>query len=436
MPNSKINRLDVEQRIEKFPVRFQRYSFISKYSYCVKQSLACVRALIFGDSSGKEPYTWEMASFAMLSMLVPELDVASDLDERHALKLVNFIRSYQWVVFDVPYERLVPQLIIAQQYQFKMLPQILAERYHYFFTYRHDRPEEDGTYFDVDNIVIRKVGVHGTALLDFFFLVLLSAVADKPFDEMIPPIAAALKSSVRPPFYVLMDSLALSREEFQEIQRNFNAQSIHGYFLARNMLEENPFVRIGQKTYLPVVSFALTAVTNRMILRITAHDEKTRNLLGKHVMESYVLHILRESGCYDEVHQECEYRVRGELRLSPDALVLKENLILVIDCKLSQPPFILRSLQAEDSQRIAKRYGEYIAQVYNRICDLPLYAQNAPNSRRHVFGLIVVLEDSFVARGLIYDAAFQVLGRLSNEDRMFIRRQIHLIGLYELERYC
>jgi len=188
---------DIKLKIRKFPVRFKRYSFLSKYSYCVRQSLASLRALINLDSSGKDPYAWEMASFAMLSVLMQELDVASELEEHDARKLVNFIRTNQWLVFDVPFERWIPQTMIAQQYQFQMRPQILAERYHYFFTYRHPEPEEDGTVFDVDEIIYKKVKVHGESLLDFFFLVLLSAVSNKPFDEMIPPIAAALKDGVR-----------------------------------------------------------------------------------------------------------------------------------------------------------------------------------------------------------------------------------------------
>lgn len=427
---------DIKLKIRKFPVRFKRYSFLSKYSYCVRQSLASLRALINLDSSGKDPYTWEMASFAMLSMLMQELDVASELEEHEARKLVNFIRTNQWLVFDVPVERWIPQTMIAQQYQFQMRPQILAERYHYFFTYRHSEPEEDGTVFDVDEIIYKKVKVHGESLLDFFFLVLLSAVSNKPFDEMIPPIAAALKDGVRPPFYVLMKELSLTREEFQKVQQEFNDKSTYGYFLSRNMLEENPFVKIGDKTYLPAAPFALTAVTNRMILRITAHDEKVRKLLGKHTMEGYVLSILKQSNCYDVVHAERTYCVKGEQRLSPDAMIVKDGEALVIDCKLSQPPFALRCLKDDDAQKMASRYGEYVAQVYRRIADLPIYEPTFVGEREKIFGLVVVFEDSFVARSRVYDLAYRELGNLKETDREFIRSHIHVIGLYELERYC
>jgi hypothetical protein len=159
-------------------------------------------------------------------------------------------------------------------------------------------------------------------------------------------------------------------------------------------------------------------------------------VIGKEVIQNYLLYILKQSQSYDEVIEEFTY-IKGKGKLdTPDVLCRKGSCCLLFDSKSSVPKLSLREFDDDSINITIEQYSKNVIQLYERINDFFLYNPfcDADIVKRDIFGIVVLFEDSYVPRRLIYEA---VRTRLNLTDDCveyeFIKSHIKVVDLKEVE---
>lgn len=235
-----------------------------------------------------------------------------------------------------------------------------------------------------------------------------------------------------------MDMFATDRDEFATRQLMLFELSTDGYFNAINLLEERPFIKMGDKSFLPLPYLLHIAAARNLFDRLMAPNDESRAKIGGPLMEKYVYELLVRSSCYDSVCREFKYRVVRSERLSPDIMVQSLGTYVFFEVKLSEAPIAIRQMPPGMVEKLRMAYANWIYQLFSRIKELCAgVARHMANpAREGTYGVVVVHEDAYLLRDDIYEECFNMHPKLSEDDKEFIRRRISLTGLYTIEQYC
>lgn len=414
---------DNQAAIQKFPVAFKRFRFEDKYRRSVIWSLQSIRWS--GDLDSREgsiPFPWEVSLFAMLSMFGEE-ETARPMNYRESVKLMNFIRNNMFMFFDADIRCHLPTALAAVEYRYQYNFKILLQRFLYFFKFQNSE-------LDMPLEILSRLGVAADALIDLAFLLVALGFNGVPFEVFGQTIQSSPDCFFSGEMIDALKALSIPKQEFSTLQQEHFGKSPRGYFLARNVLDEHPFILVDDKYFLPAPHLAVLASTYGALSRITRENNPLCSRIGKYVQEPYLLKLFQNASCYQSVSGEIKYGSHKSSD-SPDVIACDEDFCLLIDSKFSRPSFKIRDLTIAQAKEAAEKYSEYVKQLFKQLSLRSQYLDREFDDE-HVFGLIVVFEDSLVFREFVYDA----VSRDFPDDIDYIKRHIHIVPLQEVEKFC
>lgn len=281
-------------------------------------------------------------------------------------------------------------------------------------------------------MIKERFNTSGKSLIDICVLSIILGVNRMPFEQFGWVVQEKGGGYFSAEFIDTLKLLSIGIDEFRRLQEKYFEKSTYDYFLARNVLEEKPFVVNHDGKYLlPAPHLVVQAATHGILSQLTKGNDQICADIGKEIQEAYLLRIFQFAGCYKIVKGEVCYSKDGRAADSPDVMLEHDNVCVLIDSKFARPSLRLRDLTLKTAQELAMRLSDYICQIHKRIKERESYLEHAYPDES-VFGLVVVFEDSLVIRDFVYE---QVAKRYPS-DIDYIKRHIHIVGLDEIEKYC
>ena len=234
----------------------------------------------------------------------------------------------------------------------------------------------------------------------------------------------------------------ISREEYVQLQREFvdKSNDLYKYVYSIRPSYQYAFVSADQVFYFPLPHLIIQNVTSSLMYRITEGDDQVRKDIGKYIWEKYILDIFNEAGVYDEIYPEQKYFYAGSTALSPDVLARQGKNILFTDSKSTVPPMGIRILKEDAFEKHIDIVAEHVRKLYNQINRFGHYNPfkgEVSKNKCDYWGVIVVLEDSFVSRDLYCARAREMLKKeISDAEYEWMRTHIKVASLYDIEHIC
>jgi hypothetical protein len=183
-------------------------------------------------------------------------------------------------------------------------------------------------------------------------------------------------------------------------------------------------------------------VTESLLTRATVDNALLREQIGKEVAQSYIEKIFKDSEIYEEVLPETAYYVRKNKIDSPDILIKQGDNFCFIDTKLSSPKLEIRKFNKEEIEKTTARYAKNIIQMYKRITEFSKgfyypFSNKIDVNKDNLFGIVALLEDSYISRRVIYEEVCKQLKIDSeSEEAMFIKSHISITNFRDLELFA
>lgn len=428
-----VNRAESSiQALIKLPVKFKRYSFISKSCYCSYMSMSLFKNWMETGNifDSKEPYPWELSVFTMLAMLDGEYQ-NNEMTQKEASRLLLILRKNQYGVCTVEnVDKLFAYDVAMVQIKYQMNVFLLRERYVYFFSFV-------SSVLNMKEQIKKKVGVSSDVIIETLLLIICAANDGKLFEDILAKLVCCVGLKPTKDFLDLLKRFSLPRAEYARLQRekiNIANNLGRGCVASYNLLERYPFIVEDNITYLPNMYLGMFALTDKLLNQITEGDNNLRSLIGKEVVESYVFNIIKKAGVYASVRHETMYGSGGKESRSPDVCVEHRGKVLFLELKLCQPSMALHNLEEKDSEKLIDRYVAYLLKFIKHISERDKYLMTKYDND-NVYGLLVLYEDSFIFRCYIFDKLKKSL-KGEDIDPEWLRSNVHIVGLYEIERFA
>jgi|GEM_PF-2342017 len=222
-----------------------------------------------------------------------------------------------------------------------------------------------------------------------------------------------------------------------EVRSYYNKIKSTNYLNSVKPFWRTPYIKYGNKHYLACPHLLYRSVTDAMIFRLTENDDKLRALFGKNCLEDYISHLCEKSHQFDEVCKEVEYFVGKDRKHSSDVLVRKGGNAILFESKAYVPETKLRYLNKESIEKSIELISDSIVQLYKQVFydfDSFYYPFKVKCNIKKIYGIAILMEDSFVRRESVYLAAKSKL-----EDEGFtvcleeLTSKIIVASLYDLE---
>lgn len=417
----------------------KRYSFESKISICNQYS----RKLIdeSGDLNIKDMlnsiFPWELETFLLLCIkATPEYndETFNGKNEKVFLKMINAIRNYEhpslyekhedvsFADYFIPATGLV-QFDIQEPKHYKMF------RYNYIFTYTNEK-------IDMKKIFKDFYGISYDEFLDLgFYLILLYGSQIK--------IERNIFERLHSKFKIVFEQLSISIEDYKKRLDKITSRE-EDYLSCLRPSYTYPFLKKGNSIYLPLPHLIGRAVTSSLLYRLTEGNDALRQIVGKEVLEHYLVSILSEAKAYDEIYSEKEYiAAQHTLEKTLDAMVRVGRDFLFLDCKMAVPSIGIRTYNENSHINEIGRLAENVEQIYKHLrIKLPKHKGYNPFIGSpaididNLWGITVVLEDSFIRRNIVYDKAAERLGLSKDSiDYRWLVNHIKVASMYDIERF-
>lgn len=419
---------------DKLLVILKRYLFEEKMrilQYFSKQIMDINGIKLKND----QPMAWELETFLLFAVKADEYQTKDFRGKNinQFIEMINCIKNYQHPVLTskVNTIKFADFLLIALgsiQFDLQSFNIYKYYRYNYFFTYiskEVNMKEEFNNKFNVDYNSFLKLG----STLSFFCS--LKVNLDSKILQYIV-LKYAKTTSL----------LMLSREEFkQEIDKFSN--NIDDYLYCVRPSYIYPFIEYNGIASLPLPHCVTRAITDSLLYRLTDSNEKLRTLFGKNVLEDYLFEIIDKSNLFDEVLKEKIYKKgRNNLKTS-DVMCRKNNDYIFFESKSTVPYAKTRCLEEKFINQEINKISDSVIQLFKQIyLDFKqIYNffetdKNITFDYNNRFGIVVLLEESYIRRELIYkDVAKKLNINNNNEIYHWIINHIKVCNLYDIERY-
>lgn len=331
----------------------------------------------------------EIETFVLNSIVVSEYK-RNIMTDKQFNDVMNAIRNYHPPVC---YEKLntdhlkwVLPTMGAVQFESQQYSFFRLYRHHYLFSYINNN-------VNVNELFIKKFGKsfdeYAAVVLTFQLLLAKKMLVEwKQYWQKI---------AIKEPWFI--QNLKITRNEYiQELSQFAKSNSDYRYCLRPSY--SYPFIEYNGDIYLPTPHLLIQSITTAMMNRMTYENNRLREMIGKNACEEYLFKIVYDSGLFDEVKPEYEYK-KGLKTL--DVLTRKGNTALLIDSKLFSPKVSLRIFDEEAYRKDAARMVKEIKQAY-------IHAHDKFNKEYHpfsseirdVYALVVVYQEAYLDREDIY----------------------------------
>lgn len=410
----------------KMQTKLKRYSFDSKMNLISKCSS---RLMTNSDKitlkKDIKTFPWELEILASISLMADEWKY-DQFNENSLKKYIQIISDHQ-VHFLTDSDSIslingfgismgMMQLHATENYLFKLY------RYLYIFEFKNHS-------LDMKDHFLRKFEINYRNIINNArFIVLLiewsqrnnqSLNMDKVFGYINPAV---------------IDILSISRGEFQEKQKFF-INNPNDFYAGMKVLFQFPFITFNEKLYLPNPHLLMRAITDSMLYRLTENNNAIRELIGNTVLESYLFHLFDTFSNYDEIYSELKYG--HSTHHSKDLMIRKDDKCILFDSKSTVPPANLRKLEKSSYESHKKILVEHVVKMYKHIKEefnIKYNPFDISIDIDNVFGIVVLLENSYFSRRELYKlAASQLNILLESEEYLFLISKIKLLSFYDIE---
>ena len=430
--------MDQYEKYERLPVLLQRFSFYEK------MRIACIyssRAIAFNVEDcihNGDVFPWCIETFVMLSIEAKEYG-HSDFkgkNEKKFLKMCNAIWNGSTMLIDKKCGRFsLPDLVLPltalTQAELQELNDIKKYRYWVIFGDDTDPVRLKTTFKE-------KMGTEYEDFLLLGSVIQVMLFTQYKVGKAIPQ--DVLKYLICQRFSVAAPKLLITRENYVKLLHTYVKDDTDKtkYIYSLRPSIQFPFIQYDKSIYFPLPHLIAQSITSALMYRITDQDDELRTAIGKNIWEKYLLKLLKDSNCYNEVFPEQEYRNQGSVAKSPDVLARQGDDVLFLDSKSSVPGIGIRIFDEDTYEKNIRIIAEYIVKLFKQI---RLFEKYNPFSERTTINfnrcwrVVVILEDSYIRRQYYYEKALEILKMNKESDEAkWIITHIKVASLYEVER--
>lgn len=387
----------------------------------------------------KLAYPWELETFLLLSIKATPEYREGNFEGKNINKfisMVNGIREFEHPELkrregDIAFADYFMVACGLIQFDIQEATHYKLYRYSYIFNFHNDE-------IDMNKIFKDYFGVSYQAFLEFGSFLMLLFGSNMNFDNKLLDYLA--KNMFFIPFQKLSITLNEYKEQLDEITTNTD-----DYITCLRPSYKYPFIVKGSLVYLPLPHIIGRAITSALLYRLTENNGALRTKIGKEILESYLIKILEESKAYDEIYPEHEFvKEHHNKAKTLDVMLRVGDEFLMLDSKATVPSIGLRVYDQTAHEKEIEKLSEKVVQIYRHLREfLPKFPsynpyKGSPNiDINHLWGMSVMLEDSYIRRELIYEAAAEKLYmKRDSEDYSWMTNHIKVTNLYDIERYA
>ena len=429
---------DQYTQFNQLPKLLKRIPFASKMQQCYAMSYKSLDYLKLADKMQQKsniPLPWVVESLALLCIASIENPNCSANPKINS----QFVKMYNAVWNAIPNDmtaagddfiKFFGAAFAQTQFGIQETSIIKYYRYHYIFNY-----EKNGV--SIRSSFQKKFSASYWEYLQLCELIMGFFGIKKPLN------ASLLNRLLSGKFQAVGKQLCISRSNYiAELQRmTNNSEDISRYIFCVRPSYKYAFIEDNGAWYFPLPHLLPLNVTSSMLYRLTEGDNVIRELVGKPVLEEYLLSIVKTSNVYDYVHGEIKYQNNGSESLGPDVIATVDGDIMFLDSKTFVPLKDLRFFEKDAYEKTKKRYVENIIQLYKQVLSFPSWSNCFPEitsfDNDHIWCASVVHESARLLDQEIYSA---VNGQLKisddSQEASWIKTHIKIISLYDAELYC
>lgn len=432
-PNSQYEHFD------RLPVLLKRFSFLEKMRIACIYSSKAIKYNPMTDRKVSKPFPWSIEVFVMMSVAAREYgsNTFGARNEQKFIQMCNAIWDATSIIVErdcgdlSPLDVFLPTAGLTQ-FEFQEMP--IIKQYRYWKLFNKNAPAVSM----VDEFQKKM----GTSYDDFqiFSGVLSVMFFAQEVSRNITIPQSALQYLVYQRFPIAAEKLMITRDGYIACLQTFlkGSPDPYKYVFLVSPSVQFPLISEENKIYFPLPHLLTRSVTSSLFYRITEGNDILRAKIGKHILESYLFEIIRDSNVYDEVYQEKKYRYSGSEASSPDIMARHAESVLFLESKSTVPSLGIRLLNFDSYKSNIEKISDYMVQLYKQILRFESYNPfqgEISRDRNNYWGVVVVLEDAYIPRQLYYKKAQEIL-RLSSDsiEWTWFLTHIKITSLYEIER--
>ncbi len=427
------NHLD----FKRIPVVLKRYDFKEKMKVCREHSkeLMSINGLIpISEWPGKAS-PWDLETFALFSVMTVGEYSDRRFDDikgwKQFAKIINAIKDYCPPKLEVSQDNnrfLDYFMIVAGLNQFQIQEDIGIKIYRYSYIFS----------FENENVNMKQqfIGKFGCSFDEFKkFGFIIHSLFSKEINKSLTP---DIYDYVIRKYRYVIQHLLIDRADYVARQEKIihdTTQYIYGF----KFFYQFPFISYNQEIFLPLPHLIIQSVTSSLLFRLTEGNDKLRELFGKEVLESYILHLCGLSEGFDEVIPEYSYKYKRNNKRTLDIMIRKGDKCLMLDSKSMSPRASLRNLNDKDVEYTVNRMVDAVIQVYEHITERfqnEYYPFDVKvDLKENIFGAVILNEDSYILRETIMTRAAEKLKIVhGSEEYKYLCSNVKLMKLYEFEK--
>lgn len=239
-------------------------------------------------------------------------------------------------------------------------------------------------------------------------------------------------------FLRIFREVSMTRTKF--ISKNevlYNGRDRNDFF-DYNLLMSFPIIEQDGFYYCPYLPYIPYACSTSLIYRLTEGNDKLNGLIGKEVLEGYIMHLLLHSSVTNQYKIIGEFSYGKENKKSPDATVYSDEFILFLDSKSTSQSLEFRSNEKDSTIKLKSIVLKHYEQIIKNIAsyEKDKFVSKIPkHENRRVFGMIITkdtipieLEDE-----LFTDLIENYKKHISYLNIDYIRKNIKLTSLVFFE---
>lgn len=417
-------------KYEKIPTILKRYSFESKMNIL---SLYSIKHMGIYQNKIKIdfPLPWNLETFLLIALKSEEWQYKKfDKENIDAFfQIIECINNHVHPLLKDE-EKLVNNLMITHGLiQFDLQKIIIYKyyRYNYFFTYCSNNINMKKYFYDKFNISYESFVQFG---------LLLNCLYSTPKIKHIDFLPTICEEYLN-----VFQTLTITRENFNRLVDMFT-NNIDDYEYCIRPSYMYPFIKCNGKIYFPLPHCTNRAVTDSLLYRLTESNKTLRDSFGRNVLENYLFDIVNEAEEFDEVLQERRYITKNGHVNSPDLMCRKNDEYLFFELKSIVPYSMDRCMDIKSMKKEKNKISDAVVQLYNQFNNyldkIKTFFDNCDSDIKidKCYGLVVLLEDSFMERKEIYTCVAEKLNINKNDKKYnWLINHIKVCDLYDIERF-
>ena len=379
-------------------------------------------------------YPWDIETFFVFSIVSNEwkADIFDRKNTKVFFDIMSQIEQYQETALkpflvNPEFYSCFHSPICLQQYEIQETVDYKLFRYNYIFNFQNEE-------IDMKTIFYDKFKCDYS---DFQLLSIALWLHYQRDDFNANDVASFFAIHYKTAF----NSLLISRDDYLD-ELNKVTTTIEEYYFCFKPSFKYSFVEYDREIYFPLPHLIIRNCTTALLYRLTEQNNPLREKIGKSVLERYLYEIILDSNIFDEVYSEIKYKRHGTSSSSSDVLARVGDDFVFLECKSFSPEIDIRLCNEISINKSIKRLSEGCQQLYKQLTtEFPMkynpFVSSVVPTLENLWGILVVLEDSYIERSTIYERTAELLRiSIASDEYRWLSTHIGIVPLYSVERYC